>query len=112
MLDTDYAKMAAGEAIPEDKKQRLAPEHYDFEQLGKKIARYRHADLDRQGLDDVLCSIGSTAELFNVSDMEEFNDRMRQTGCFYLTQGERQQVINWLKDELGVDLEAPANLSA
>lgn len=106
MLDTDYAKMSASEAIPEDKKRRLASEHYDFERLGRKIARYRYADLDRQGRDDILCSIGSTAELFSLSDLEEFNHRLRQTGRFYLTQGERQQVINWLQDELGVELGA------
>jgi hypothetical protein len=104
MLDTDYAKIVAGETIPEDKKRRLAADHYNFEQLGKQIARYRHGSLDRQGLDDVLCSIGTTAELFRGSDLEDFNDRLRRTGCFYLTSGERQQVINWLQDELGVDL--------
>lgn len=107
MLDTDYAKMTAGEIIPEEKKRRLAAEHYDFDQLGQKIARYRYGALDQQGLDDILCSIGATAELFNVADLEEFNDRLRQTGCFYLTKGERQQVINWLKDELGVEISAP-----
>ena len=26
---------------------------------------------------------------------------------FFLTEGERQQVINWLMDELGVNLNAP-----
>lgn len=106
MLDTDYAKMRAGEAIPEDKKQRLAPEQYDFDRLGQKIARYRYAALDQQGRDDLLCSIGSTAELFSMADLEEFNHRLRQTGCFYLTDGERQQVVNWLQDELGVELRA------
>jgi hypothetical protein len=104
LLDTDYAKIAAGEAIPEDKKQRLASDHYNFEKLGKQIARYRYADLDQQSLDDILCSIGMTAELFTLADQEDFNDRLRRTGQFYLTEGERQQVINWLQDELGVDL--------
>ncbi|HEY9738398.1 MAG TPA: hypothetical protein V6D06_19025 [Trichocoleus sp.] len=106
MLDTDYAKIAAGEAIPEEKKQRLAPEHYNFEKLGKQIARYRYAELDQQGLDDILCSIGMTAELFTLADLEDINDRLRRSGQFYLTKGERQQVINWLQDELGVDLTA------
>ncbi|MBD0266801.1 MAG: hypothetical protein ICV77_00770 [Cyanobacteria bacterium Co-bin8] len=104
LLDTDYAKIAAGEAIPEDKKRRLAPDHYNFEKLGKQIARYRYADLDQQGLDDILCSIGVTADLFTLADLEDINERLRRTGQFYLTEGERQQVINWLQDELGVEL--------
>lgn len=108
ILDTDYAKIAAGEAIPEEKKRRLAPEHYDFQKLGKQIARYRYADLDQQGLDDILCSIGMTAELFTLADVEDINDRLRRSGRFYLTSGERQQVINWLQDELGVDVTKDA----
>ncbi|HEY9762089.1 MAG TPA: hypothetical protein V6D07_06160 [Trichocoleus sp.] len=107
ILDTDYAKIAAGEAIPEEKKQRLAPEAYNFEKLGKQIARYRYADLDQQGLDDILCSIGMTADLFTLADLEDINERLRRTGQFYLTEGERQQVINWLQDELGIDLTQP-----
>lgn len=108
ILDTDYAKISAGEAIPEEKRQRLATEQYDFEKLGKQIARYRYADLDQQGLDDILCTIGMTADLFTLADMEDINDRLRRTGQFYLTTGERQQVINWLQDELGVDLTQAA----
>ncbi|MBE9157663.1 hypothetical protein IQ265_12620 [Nodosilinea sp. LEGE 06152] len=106
MLDTDYAKIAAGEAIPDDKKQRLSQDSYDFNRLGKHIARYRYGNLDQQGQDDVLCTLGTTAGLFTLADTEAMNDRLRQTGRFYLTPGERQQVINWLVDELGVDLEA------
>ncbi|PSN80922.1 hypothetical protein C8B47_03930 [filamentous cyanobacterium CCP4] len=106
MLDTDYAKMAAGEPIPDDKKQRLAQDSYDFPRLGKHIARYRYGGLDQQGRDDILCTLGTTAGLFTLADTEDMNDRLRQTGRFYLTPGERQQVINWLVDELGVDLEA------
>ncbi|WP_228053431.1 hypothetical protein [Nodosilinea sp. LEGE 07298] len=106
MLDTDYAKMAAGEPIPDDKKQRLAQDSYDFTRLGKHMARYRYGGLDQQGQDDILCTLGTTAGLFTLADTEDMNDRLRQTGRFYLTPGERQQVINWLVDELGVDLEA------
>jgi hypothetical protein len=107
LLDTDYAKIAAGEQIPEEKKQRFAQDGYDFEKLGKQIARYRYAGMDQQGQDDILCSIATTAELFSVSDIEDINDRLRHTGCFYLTESERQQVINWLFDELGVNLNRP-----
>lgn len=105
ILDTDYVKMAVGERIPEERKQRLAWGNYTFDRLSKQIARYRYADLDQQGRDDLLCSIGSTAGLFTMADIEDINDRLRQTGCFYLTIGERQQIINWLRDELAVDLE-------
>lgn len=106
LLDTDYAKIAAGESIPDEKKERLAQESYDFEQLGHHIARYRYGGLDQQGLDDVLCTIATTAGLFTLADVEDINDRLRYTGRFYLTPGERQQVMNWLVDELGIDLTA------
>jgi hypothetical protein len=106
ILDTDYAKIAAGEPIPADKQQRLAQESYDFHQLGQHIARYRYGGLDQQSQDDVLCTIATTAGLFTLADVEDINDRLRYTGRFYLTPGERQQVINWLLDELGIDLNA------
>lgn len=107
LLDTDYAKIAAGEVIPADRKRRLAYDQEDFQKLGKQIARYRYAGLDQEGRDDLLCSIGLTAELFTPADMEDINDRLRQTGRFFLTPGERQQVVNWLLDELGVDVTQP-----
>jgi len=105
LLDTDYAKIAAGEPIPADRRQRLAAESYDFDRLGQHIARYRHGHLDQQGRDDILGTLGSTAGLFTPADLEAQDDRLRQGGTFYLTPGERQQVLNWLRDELGVDLE-------
>jgi hypothetical protein len=37
--------------------------------------------------------------------MEDINDRLRRTGRFYLTEGERQQIMNWLQDELAVNLQ-------
>ncbi len=104
LLDTDYAKIVAGEPIPDHKKQRLAQESYDFAKLGQYIARYRHGGLDQQSQDDILCTIATTAGLFTLADVEDINDRLRYTGRFYLTPGERQQVINWLLDELGIDL--------
>lgn len=104
ILDTDYAKMVAGEQIPEERKQRLDWSDYTFDRLSKQIARFRYSDLDQEGRDDLLCSIGTTAGLLTTADMEDIDDRLRQTGHFYLTPGERQQIINWLKDELAVDL--------
>ncbi|MEM9008017.1 MAG: hypothetical protein AAGE59_31470 [Cyanobacteria bacterium P01_F01_bin.86] len=105
ILDTDYAKIAAGESISEERQLRLAWDASTLKRLSKQIAHYRYADLDQQGRDDVLCNIGATAELFTMADMEDINNRLRQTGYFYLTEGERQQVINWLRDELAVDIE-------
>ena len=107
VLDTDFAKMAAGEAIPEDKKRRLGFAPDDFQKLGKQVAQYRYGDGDQQRRDDILCSIATTAGLFSMADMEDITDRQRYTGRFFLTEGERQQVINWLWDELGVNLNAP-----
>jgi hypothetical protein len=104
LLDTDYAKIVAGEPIPQAKQDRLSQDSYDFTRLGQHIARYRYGGLDDQGRDDILCTLGHTAGLFTLADMEDMNDRLRQTGRFYLTPGERQQVINWLADELGIDL--------
>ena len=106
ILDTDYARMAAGESIFEERKRRLAWDASTFNRLSKQIGRYRYGDIDQQGRDDVLCSIGMTAGLLTSADMEDIDDRLRQTGRFYLTSGERQQIINWLRDELAVDLES------
>ena len=105
LLDTDYAKIAAGERISEERQQRLAWGHATFNRLSKQIARYRYDNLDQQGRDDLLCNIANTAGLFTAADMEDINDRLRRTGCFYLTVGERQQVFNWLQDELAVNLD-------
>ncbi|MEM6837521.1 MAG: hypothetical protein AAF609_11750 [Cyanobacteria bacterium P01_C01_bin.120] len=104
IFDTDYAKIAAGEQIPVDRKQRLAWGDTTFNRLSKQIARYRYDSLDQEGRDDLLCNIGNTAGLFTLADMEDINDRLRRTGHFYLTTGERQQVVNWLQDELAIDL--------
>lgn len=105
ILDTDYVKMVSGEKISEERRQRLDWSSYTLDRLSKQIARYRYDDLDQQGRDDLLCNIGTTAGLLTSADMEDIDDRLRRTGNFYLTQGERQQIINWLRDELAVDLE-------
>lgn len=104
ILDTDYAKIAAGEQISGEHKQRLAWGSSVFNRLSKQIARYRYDNLDQEGRDDLLCNIANTAEIFTLADMEDINDRLRRTGRFYLTEGERQQIINWLQDELAVNL--------
>lgn len=105
ILDTDYAKMAAGERISAERQQRLHWSNPTFSRLSKQIARYRYDSLDQQGRDDLLCNIATTAGLFTLADMEDINDRLRRTGQFYLTEGERLQIINWLQDELAVNLQ-------
>lgn len=106
MLDVDYAKMVGGEPIPEERKSRLeAADAYTFDRIEKQLSRYLYGQLGQEGKDDILCSIGQTAELLNQGDMEDIHTRMRDTGRFYLTIGEREQIRNWIKDELGIDLE-------
>lgn len=109
MLDSDYAKMVAGEPIAKERRERLeAADMYTLSRLEKQISRYRYGQLDRESQDDILCDIGRTAELITQADMDDIRQRMRETGRFSLTGGERQQVINWIKDELAIDLSAPA----
>lgn len=104
MLDTDYAKLVAGEPIAPDRCDRIGWSEGTCRRLGKQIARYRYGNRDPQDRDDVLCTIATMAELFTCADLEAINDRLRWEGCFYLTEGERQQVVNWLQDELAIDL--------
>jgi len=110
MLDTDYAKMVAGEPIALERRERLGwADSYTFERLEKQISRYRHGQLNQEGRDDILCDVGLIAELLTPADMEDIHQRTREKGYFYLKEGERQQIINWLKDELAVDLTAPTD---
>lgn len=105
MLDTDYAKMMVGEPIAQERWERLeAIDPYTLDRLSKQISRYRHGQLAQEGKDNILCDIGLTVELLNQSDMEDIRYRVREVGHFYLTTDEREQIINWLKDELAVDL--------
>ena len=105
MLDTDYARMVAGEPIPQERWENLeAIDPYTLDRLGKQISRYRHGQLAQESKDNILCDIGQTVELLNQSDMEDIRYRVREAGHFYLTIDERKQIINWLKDELAVDL--------
>lgn len=106
MLDVDYAKMVGGVPISEDRKSRLeAADEYTFNRMEKQISRYLYGRLNREGKDDILCAIGQTAELLSQGDMEDIHTRMRETGRFYLMESERKQIVNWVKDELGIDLD-------
>lgn len=105
MLDVDYARMVAGEPIAKERQSRLeAADAYTFSRLEKQISRYLYGQLAQESKDDILCDIGQTAELLTQCDMEDIHNRVRETGRFYLLEGERQQIINWVKDELGIDL--------
>ena len=108
MLDTDYARMVAGEPIAEERQGRLEADAYTLNRLEKQISRYLYGQLSQESKDDVLCDIGQTAELLTQCDMEDIHQRMRETGHFYLTSGERQQITNWIKDELGIDIASPS----
>ncbi len=108
MLDTNYARMVAGEPIDKERRGRLeAADAYTFNRLEKQISRYLYGQLSRESKDDILCDIGQTAELLTQCDMEDIHQRMRETRHFYLTIGERQQIINWVNDELGIDITNP-----
>ena len=105
MLDVDYAKMVGGEPIAAERKQRLeAADTYTFSRLEKQLSRYLYGQLSQEGKDDILCTIGQTAELLSQADMEDIHCRIRETGHFYLTPGEREQIMNWVKDEMGINL--------
>lgn len=105
MLDVDYAKMIGGEPISPDRKSRLeATDAYTFTRIEQQISRYLYGQLNQEGKDDILCDLGQTAELLNQSDMEDIHSRVRDTGQFHLTESEREQIINWVKDELGINL--------
>ena len=105
MLDTDFAKLLEAEPIPEHLKLRLEREDYDVDYLSHQARRYRYAK-DQEERDDLLCRIASRAGLFSAADMEAIDDRTRQTGRFSLQATERQQVLNWLEDELAIYLES------
>jgi hypothetical protein len=108
LLDTEYAQILAGEAIPADRQGRLeAADAETFRYLGQQMSLYRYGKLDQEGKDDVLCKIGLKIGLLTPGDQEEFNDRIRNTGHFYLLPGERLQIINWLTDEFGIKLDSP-----
>ena len=108
MLDSDYAKMVAGESIAIERRDRLEDvDTYTLNRLEKQISRYRYGNLDQPGKDDILCDIGLTAELLTQADMEDIHQRTRESGFFYLIQSERLQILNWLKDELAVDFTVP-----
>ncbi len=106
LLDTDYAAIVAGEPIADERKQRLeSTDPRTFQYIGRQIARYRYGCRTQEERDDSLYNIGVIVGLMTPCDVEAINDRLRQTGHLYLTPGERQQILNWLQDELAVSLD-------
>lgn len=110
ILDTDYAAMVAGEPIDDERKQRLdTADPQTVEYISRQISRYRYGCHTQEERDDALYNIGSMVGLLTPSDMEDVHDRLRHTGHLYLTQGERLQILNWLKDELAISFEQVSN---
>jgi hypothetical protein len=103
MYDTDYASMVESEPVPENLRQRLSEEEYDVSYISKQARRYRYAKT-QEARDDLLCKIASKAGLFTLADMEIIDDRTRMDGFFRLENDERQQVINWLYDEMSINI--------
>ncbi|MEO1442220.1 MAG: hypothetical protein AAFV33_17610 [Chloroflexota bacterium] len=94
MLDTDYAKMIGGEPIAKERRERLeAADAYTLDRLERQISRYRYGQLRQEEKDDILCDVGLTAELLTPADMEDIHQRTRDSGQFYLTESERQQIF-------------------
>ncbi len=104
ILDTDYAQMVESEPVPEDLRQRLDEENYDVVYLSKQARLYRYAK-HQEDRDDLLCKIANKAGLFSLADMEAIDDRTRMNGMFSLEPAERQQVINWLYDEMHIQIQ-------
>ena len=105
LLDTDYAQILAGEPISDAREERIdTTDSHAIQYIRRQIARYRYGNLDQEGKDDALFNIGAMVGLMSPSDVEDVNDRLRYEGRLYLTDGERQQISNWLADELAIDL--------
>lgn len=96
--------MVEAEPVPEHLKQRLGEEEYDVEYISKQARRYRY-ETHPENRDDLLCKIANKAGLFTLADMEAIDDRTRTNGYFSLAHDERQQVMNWLNDELAIHIE-------
>lgn len=94
MLDTHFAKLI--EADPLAAQLTVT--------VGKQIYGYRHATR-RDQQDNFLCKIATSAELFTAADLEAIDDRTREQG-FSLHEDERQFILDWLKCEFKIDLEA------
>ncbi len=107
LLDTDYAQLVEGEPIAEARVSRIdTTDSHAIKYVRRQISRYRHGNLDKEGKDDALFNIGAMVGLMTPSDVEDVNDRLRYEGRLYLTDSERQQIFNWLSDELDVHLHA------
>lgn len=94
MFDTDYAQLVAVDPIAAQLTVMLEKQVYDYRRTTRQDKR-----------DNLLCRIATTAELFSAADIEAIDDRTRETG-FSLHEDERQFILDWLKCELGIDLEA------
>lgn len=94
MLDTDFAQLV--EVDPGAAKLTIA--------IQKQVWWYRQTTRQDKR-DNLLYQIATRADLFPALDMEAIDQRTREVG-FSLDEDERQFIIDWLKWELKIDLEA------
>lgn len=104
MLDTDFAQLVAVDPIAAQLRVVFGPDRYNPQYVRQQVEWYRRTTRQDER-DNLLCRIATSAELFTAAEMEAIDERTRDVG-FSLHEAERQFVIDWLKCELGIDLEA------
>ena len=103
MLDTDFAQLAEANPVSAYRKMVFGPDCYNVEYIQQQVRWYQCATTQNER-DNLLCRIAGSGELFTPADMEAIDDRTRENGIFSLLAAERKQVIDWLKDQLEIDL--------
>lgn len=104
MLDTDFAQMATEDPVSAYRKIVFGPDCYNLDYIQRQACWYQSATT-QQERDNLLYRVATSAELFTRADLEAIDERTRQNAEFSLQADERRQVINWLKDELGIELD-------
>lgn len=104
MLDTDFAQLAAVDPIAAQLRVVFGPDRYNPQYIRQQVEWY-HRTTQQDERDNLLCRIAASAELFTAAEIEAIDERTREFG-FSLREEERQFVIDWLKCELEIDLEA------
>lgn len=104
MLDTDFAQLAAVDPIAAQLRVVFGPDRYNPQYIRQQVNWY-HRATQQDERDNLLCRIATSAELFTAAEIEAIDERTREFG-FSLVEEERQFVIDWLKCELEIDLEA------
>ena len=107
MLDTDFAQLAVVDPIAAQLRVVFGPDRYNLQYIQQQVGWYRLTTQQDQQ-DNLLYRIATSAELFTAAEMEAIDERTREFG-FSLSEDERQFIIDWLKCELGIDLEASSD---